>query len=162
MKIAVGSDERTHLTDVVIEEIQKRGHDLLLFGPLAENDPEVDWPLTSSKVAESVATHKADEGIVFCWTGTGASIAANKVPGIRAALPEHDVFLWEGHYRTLVDNFEMPKWTEPLRPSLGPEVLLRFGHCCDPGYFVLAFRYDHYFAGDVRDIIAGSLGFVYF
>ena len=86
MKIAVGSDERTHLTDVVIEELQKRGHDLLLFGPLAENDPEVDWPLTSSKVAESVATHQADEGIVFCWTGTGASIAANKVPGIRAAL----------------------------------------------------------------------------
>jgi len=86
MKIAVGSDERTHLTGVVIEELQKRGHDLLLFGPLAENDPEVDWPLTSSKVAESVATHKADEGIVFCWTGTGASIAANKVPGIRAAL----------------------------------------------------------------------------
>src|SRR5947209_6451892 len=86
MKIAVGSDERTHLTDVVIEELQKRGHDLLLFGPLAENDPEVDWPLTSSKVAQSVATHKADEGIVFCWTGTGASIAANKVPGIRAAL----------------------------------------------------------------------------
>ena len=60
MKIAVGSDERTHLTDIVIEELQKRGHDLLLFGPLAENDPEVDWPLTSSKVAESVATHKAD------------------------------------------------------------------------------------------------------
>src|SRR5207237_7183501 len=86
MKIAVGSDERTHLTDTVIEELQKRGHDLLLFGPLAENDPEVDWPLTSSKVAESVATRKADEGIVFCWTGTGASIAANKVPGIRAAL----------------------------------------------------------------------------
>ena len=86
MKIAVGSDERTHLTDTVIEDLQKRGHDLLLFGPLAENDPEVDWPLTSSKVAESVATHKADEGIVFCWTGTGASIAANKVPGIRAAL----------------------------------------------------------------------------
>ena len=66
MKIAVGSDERTHLTDTVIEELQKRGHDLLLIGPLAENDPEVDWPLTSSKVAESVATHKADEGIVFC------------------------------------------------------------------------------------------------
>src|SRR5262249_30829724 len=39
-------------------------------------------------------------------------------PGIRAAVPQHDIFLWEGHYRTLVDNFEMPKWTEPLRPSL--------------------------------------------
>jgi ribose 5-phosphate isomerase B len=79
MKIAVGSDERTHLTDTVIEELRKRGHNLILFGPLAENDPNSDWPLTSSKTAEAVATGQADEGIVFCWTGTGASIAANKV-----------------------------------------------------------------------------------
>ena len=60
MKIAVGSDERTALTDTVLAELRKRGHELLLFGPLAENDPEVDWPLTSSKVAESVAAHQAD------------------------------------------------------------------------------------------------------
>jgi ribose 5-phosphate isomerase B len=86
MKIAIGSDERTHLTDFVIAELKRRGHDPLPFGPLAENDPEKDWPLTSSKVATAVATNQADEGIVFCWTGTGASIAANKVPGIRAAL----------------------------------------------------------------------------
>ncbi len=86
MRIAVGSDERTHLTDVVVEELRKRGHELILFGPLAENDPDVDWPLTSRKVAEAVASGEADEGIVFCWTGTGASIAANKVPGVRAAL----------------------------------------------------------------------------
>jgi len=86
MKIAVGSDERTHLTDVITEELQKRGYELLLFGPLSENDPEVDWPLVSSKVAGAVANGQADEGIVCCWTGTGASIAANKVPGIRAAL----------------------------------------------------------------------------
>jgi ribose 5-phosphate isomerase B len=86
MKIAVGSDERTHLTDTLIEELRKRGHELMLFGPLAENDAEVDWPLTSSKVAKAVASGQADEGIVCCWTGTGASIAANKVPGVRAAL----------------------------------------------------------------------------
>ena len=86
MKIAVGSDERTHLTDMLIEELRKRGHELSLFGPLVENDSEVDWPLVSSKVAEAVAEGKADEGIVCCWTGTGASIAANKVSGIRAAL----------------------------------------------------------------------------
>jgi ribose 5-phosphate isomerase B len=86
MKIAVGSDERTHLTDTLIEELKKRGHDLVLFGPLTETDSDVDWPLVSSKVGEAVATGEADEGIVCCWTGTGASIAANKVPGIRAAL----------------------------------------------------------------------------
>jgi len=85
MRIAVGSDERTHLTDMVIEDLKKRGYELILFGPLVENDPDVDWPLTSSKVAQAVANGKADEGIVCCWTGTGASIAANKVPSIRAA-----------------------------------------------------------------------------
>ena len=86
MKIALGSDERTHLTDTVVEDLKQRGHEVLLFGPLAESDPDTDWPLTSSKVARAVATKQADEGIVFCWTGTGASIAANKVRGIRAAL----------------------------------------------------------------------------
>ena len=86
MKIAVSSDDRTHLTDMLIEELRKRGHELLLFGPLAEHDTEVDWPQTSSHAAEAVANGQADEGIVCCWTGTGASIAANKVAGIRAAL----------------------------------------------------------------------------
>jgi ribose 5-phosphate isomerase B len=95
MKIAIGSDGRTHLTDFVIEDLKRRGHDILPIGPLAENDPEVDWPLTSSKVGEAITTGQADEGIVFCWTGTGASIAANKVPGIRAALC-HDASTAEG------------------------------------------------------------------
>ncbi|ARV61362.1 galactose isomerase [Nostocales cyanobacterium HT-58-2] len=86
MKIAIGSDERTYLTDKVIEELLRRGHEVLRFGALAENQPEIDWPISTSKVAFAVANHEVDEGIVFCWTGTGASIAANKVKGIRAAL----------------------------------------------------------------------------
>jgi ribose 5-phosphate isomerase B len=86
MKIAIGSDERTHLTDAVIEETRRRGHEVVLIGALAEGDPETDWPQTSQKVAEAVAAGLADEGIVCCWTGTGASIAANKVAGVRAAL----------------------------------------------------------------------------
>jgi ribose 5-phosphate isomerase B len=56
------------------------------LGPLAPNDPNTDWPLVASRVAEAVARGEANEGIVCCWTGTGACIAANKVPGIRAAL----------------------------------------------------------------------------
>ncbi len=86
MRIAIGSDERTHLTDVLLDELRRRGHDVVPFGPLAEADPESDWPLVSRRVAEAVAASAADEGIVCCWTGTGASIAANKVHGIRAAL----------------------------------------------------------------------------
>ena len=86
MKIALGSDEANALTHFLIEEVEKRGHSIVLRGSIDPADPDVDWPLTSSHVAELVAHGEVDEGIVCCWTGTGASIAANKVPGIRAAL----------------------------------------------------------------------------
>jgi ribose 5-phosphate isomerase B len=84
MKIAIGSDERTHLTDTVIQEVKNRGHDVILYGPLIDN--EEYWPRVAQQVAESVAAGSVTEGILFCWTGTGVSLAANKVPGIRAAL----------------------------------------------------------------------------
>ena len=84
MKIAIGSDERTQLTDKVVATVQKRGHEVLLVGPLARQDAY--WPDVARQVAEAVAGGTAAEGILFCWTGTGVSIAANKVPGIRAAL----------------------------------------------------------------------------
>src|SRR5215813_12411801 len=86
MRIALGSDECTHLTDALIEDLARRGHAVTLFGALAEGAIELDWPLVSAHVAEAVATGQAEEGIVCCWTGTGASIAANKVAGARAAL----------------------------------------------------------------------------
>lgn len=84
MKIAVGSDERTHLTDFVIEELKKRGIELELHGPLSGKN--IQWAEVAQNVAERVANGKCDQGILFCWTGTGVSMAANKVPGIRAAL----------------------------------------------------------------------------
>jgi ribose 5-phosphate isomerase B len=86
MRIAVGSDEANELTAALLAELEKRGHEVRAVGPLAADDDEVDWPLVSSHVAEMVAEGEVDEGVVCCWTGTGASIAANKVPGIRAAL----------------------------------------------------------------------------
>jgi ribose 5-phosphate isomerase B len=84
MKIAVGSDERTHLTDFVIEELKKRGFELELHGPLAGDT--IQWAEVAQNVAERVSNGRCDQGILFCWTGTGVSMAANKVPGIRAAL----------------------------------------------------------------------------
>ncbi|MGI9554038.1 MAG: RpiB/LacA/LacB family sugar-phosphate isomerase [Thermodesulfobacteriota bacterium] len=84
MKIAVGSDEKNHLTDFVIDELKKMNFDLELFGPLEDDD--IQWTDVSEKVAVSVASGQCNQGILFCWTGTGCSIAANKVPGIRAAL----------------------------------------------------------------------------
>ena len=88
MRIAVGSDESSALTDALAAELEKRGYEVVAFGPVAGQE-ESDWPLVCGRVAEAVAAGEADEGIACCWTGTGASIAANKVPGIRAALA-HD------------------------------------------------------------------------
>lgn len=84
MKVVLGSDERTDLTDVVAEDLEKRGHLVTLVGPPAGE--KLGWADVGRKVGEAVASAAADTGVLFCWTGTGASIAANKVPGIRAAL----------------------------------------------------------------------------
>ena len=84
MKIAIGSDEKCHLTDRVVDLVKEAGHAVFLYGPL--QDKAQDWPEVAQQVAEAVAAGEADEGILFCWTGTGVSLAANKVPGIRAAL----------------------------------------------------------------------------
>ena len=84
MRIALGSDERTHLTDFLAEELERRGHQVALVGPLAGDD--VQWPDVAAQLARSVSAGANDQGVLCCWTGTGVSIAANKVPGIRAAL----------------------------------------------------------------------------
>jgi ribose 5-phosphate isomerase B len=84
MRIAVSTDERTHLVDFVLDELRKRGHAARYFGP--EPGKPADWPDVTLEAVEQVARGEADEAIVMCWTGTGATLAANKVPGIRAAL----------------------------------------------------------------------------
>lgn len=84
MRIAVGSDERNALTDVIGDEIRAAGHALELIGPLAGGDQE--WAEVGAEVGRRVGSGQADLGVVFCWSGTGVSIAANKVPGARAAL----------------------------------------------------------------------------
>ncbi len=84
MQIAVGSDERTTLTDTVSDAIRAAGHGLDLIGPLAGGKQE--WAEVGAEVGRSVASGRSDLGVVFCWSGTGVSIAANKVPGVRAAL----------------------------------------------------------------------------
>jgi ribose 5-phosphate isomerase B len=84
MKIAVGSDMKTHLTEVVVDELKKRGHDVEIFGALLKT-PAL-WAQVAVEVAEQVAAGNYDQAVLFCWTGTGISLAANKVRGIRAAL----------------------------------------------------------------------------
>ena len=54
MKIAIASDEKTALTDVLLEELRARGHELVLFGPIAEGDAQIDWPQTSANAARQI------------------------------------------------------------------------------------------------------------
>jgi len=81
----VASDERTGVAERVVEELRRRGHEPLVHGALAEGERD-DWAWASEAAARDVAEGTADQAIVCCWTGTGASIAANKVEGVRAAL----------------------------------------------------------------------------
>lgn len=85
MRIAVAADELTGIAARVAEELRNRGHEPLLHGALAEGERD-DWAWASEAAARDVAEGRAEQGIVCCWTGTGASIAANKVTGVRAAL----------------------------------------------------------------------------
>jgi ribose 5-phosphate isomerase B len=85
MRIAIAADERTGVADAVVEAVRRRGHEPLLHGALSEAERD-DWAWASEAAARDVAGGRAEQGIVCCWTGTGASIAANKVPGVRAAL----------------------------------------------------------------------------
>lgn len=85
MRIAVAADELVGIAEVLVHELASRGHDVISHGALAPGD-RADWAWCSEAAARDVAAGRADQAVVCCWTGTGASIAANKVPGVRAAL----------------------------------------------------------------------------
>jgi ribose 5-phosphate isomerase B len=85
MRIAVSSDEVTGVAENVVTELETRGHELVAHGALAQDERD-DWAWASEAAARDVAEGRAEQAVVCCWTGTGASIAANKVDGVRAAL----------------------------------------------------------------------------
>ena len=84
LRISFGSDERTHLTDFIEQELRGRGHQVDLVGPPAGQP--LQWTDVALAVARRVSNAESDAGVLCCWTGTGVSIAANKLPGVRAAL----------------------------------------------------------------------------
>jgi ribose 5-phosphate isomerase B len=85
MRIALAADELTGIAAQIPEELERRGHELIAHGAYAEGE-RPDWAWASERAARDVADGRAEQAIVACWTGTGASIAANKVVGVRAAL----------------------------------------------------------------------------
>lgn len=85
MRIAVAADERVGIAEAVVEELRRRGHEPIPHGALADDERD-DWAWASEEAARDVAAGRAEQAVVCCWTGTGASIAANKVGGVRAAL----------------------------------------------------------------------------
>src|SRR5215210_1826799 len=85
MRISVSADERVGVAENVLERLEELGHDVTPHGALSDEERD-DWAWCSEAAARDVADGRAEQAVVCCWTGTGASIAANKVPGIRAAL----------------------------------------------------------------------------
>lgn len=80
VRVAFGTDEETVVSAALVAELETRGHEVVR---VAAGEA---WPEVGRAVGEAVASGRADRGVVCCWTGTGVSIAANKVPGVRAAL----------------------------------------------------------------------------
>lgn len=85
MRISVSSDMDEPVARLLLAELRRRGHDVLAHGALRPGDG-AEWALCSESAAREVSDGRSDQAVVCCWTGTGASIAANKVPGVRAAL----------------------------------------------------------------------------
>ena len=85
MKMAIGSDSVSHMTEEITGYLKgKPDIELLQCGALAGRD--ADYVDVAKEVAEAVASGQCDQGLLFCTTGTGVSIVANKIPGVRAAL----------------------------------------------------------------------------
>ena len=118
-RVAVGADDRGALVDAVVARLESEGCDVVLPRPIA--DPWVDVGLA---VGEAVAAGEADLGVVICWTGTGVSIAANKVPGVRAALCG-DAYTAEGARRWNDANV-LALSQRLITPTVGEEILAAF------------------------------------
>jgi ribose 5-phosphate isomerase B len=122
VRIAIGADDRAPLLDALIEDLERRGVRLDRFGAIA--DGGAAWAEIGRAVGEAVAAGRADVGIVCCWTGTGISIAANKVPGVRAALCGDAVTA--AGARTWNDANVLALSLRATAPAVGIEILEAF------------------------------------
>jgi ribose 5-phosphate isomerase B len=122
MRCAIGSDDTGPLTDALLAELERRAITVERYGAL--RDGSNAWASIGRAVGEAVARGEADLGIVCCWTGTGISIAANKVPGVRAALCG-DAATAEGARRWNDANV-LALSMRATSPAVGGEILAAF------------------------------------
>ena len=86
MRVSISADDLTGVAGAVAAAVEARGHDVIARHGALEPSERDDWAWASEAAARDVADGRAEQAVVCCWTGTGASIAANKVAGVRAAL----------------------------------------------------------------------------
>ena len=91
MRFIVGADDEGDVLDAAVDQLRRAGHDVEVL-------ERGQWPYVASRVAHAVARGQADQGVLFCWTGTGTAMAANRVRGVRAALA-WDPWIAEGARR---------------------------------------------------------------
>ncbi|MDP9105884.1 MAG: RpiB/LacA/LacB family sugar-phosphate isomerase [Candidatus Eremiobacteraeota bacterium] len=123
MRCAIGADDTGPLTEALLADLERRGIAAERFGALRTPD-DTEWASIGRAVGQAVAAGHADVGIVCCWTGTGISIAANKVRGVRAALCA-DATTAEGARRWNDANV-LALSLRATSPSVGLEILAAF------------------------------------
>jgi ribose 5-phosphate isomerase B len=124
VRCAIGSDDEGPLTEALVAELSRRGVAVERFGALGEDAAGTEWASIGRAVGAAVAEGRADVGVVCCWTGTGISIAANKICGVRAALCS-DAVTAEGARRWNDANV-LALSLRSTSPAVGLEILAAF------------------------------------
>jgi ribose 5-phosphate isomerase B len=123
VRIAYAADDENETTRAVVAYLEKRGD-------LVRATTSGAWPEVGGAVGRAVADGAADVGVVMCWTGTGTAIAANKVPGVRAALA-WDPWIAKGA-RLWNDANVLALSLKRLAPDVAVEVVQAFLDTTDP------------------------------
>ena len=124
MRIAFGADDDNETTRAVVGYLSGEGHDVVA---VPGSQP---WPDIGAAVGRAVTAGDADVGVVMCWTGTGTAIAANKVPGVRAALA-WDPWIARGA-RLWNDANVLAMSLKRLAPDVAVEVTKAFVEATEP------------------------------
>ncbi|WP_127503234.1 RpiB/LacA/LacB family sugar-phosphate isomerase [Actinoplanes solisilvae] len=118
MRIAFASDDENETTRAIVAALTEDGHEIV------RPDGSPDWPDLGRFVGRAVVDRRADYGVVMCWTGTGTAMAANKVPGVRAAVA-WDPWIATGA-RLWNDANVLAMSLKRLAPDVAVEVLRAF------------------------------------